>query len=606
MTFDVRSRYRTGVLVPVAALRSEHNLGVGEFADIPALAQWCADTGLDLIQLLPVNDSGGESSPYSALSAFALHPISRTSMDRFIDDNRWVRSYSVFKCFKARNQERSWVEWPDMRDPAPSDIDAAWNDESLSPDIRFQVWLQLRLHEQFRSAALAAAGSGVMLKGDLPILMNDDSVDVWSQRDNFIMELRAGAPPDMFSHHGQNWGLPIYNWRAMSRDGYRWWKERLSQAAKFYSAYRIDHVLGFFRVWAIPSVNTSGLLGRFVPSESASRVRLHELGFDDGRIRWLAEPHQTGSDIRDTFGDQAPAVIEAALKRIGDEDLYVFSGSIRGETDIQALDLPVEVIGRLVDMFADRALLDIGNDRFVPAWNARSCSRFRKLADAEKASFEQLARELSETSEAIWEKQARELLGFMSTTTQMLTCAEDLGVIPRVVPSVLGDLGMLGLRIPRWSRLWDKPGKPFVPAGNYPYLTVCAPSVHDTSTMRAWWKEDAEETQLFWASLGLGGKVPKEYTTETARRVTGALLETGSAICVFQIQDILALAEAVPLPAATDERVNVPGTVNDFNWNYRMPVTLEEFSSWTALKQVLGPMVRSRAARHPKTEGDSA
>jgi len=653
------THYRTGVLVPVAALRSEANLGAGEFADLPALAKWCADLGLDTIQLLPVNDSGGESSPYSALSAFALHPfylrisdlpevaslpaatrksvteeldrirdrhqgadriryrdilrdklaVIRTvfeastmsaditsAMDDFVRQNPWIRPYAVFKHLKRINEERSWTEWTDFRDPDQSDIDAAWQDDQFATDIGFDVWMQWRLHEQFSAAAAEVNELGVILKGDLPILMNDDSVDVWFHRDKFVLDLRAGAPPDMFSHLGQNWGLPIYDWDAMAGDGFAWWKARLKHASKFYSAYRIDHVLGFFRVWAIPAENTSGLLGWFVPSCLASRERLQRIGFDDGRVRWLSEPHLTGEELRAAFGVHTADVISAALTRIADEDLYLFLPRISGERAIHSLDLPEPTRDWLASRYGDRALIRVSDDEFAPAWNFRSCSRYQQLAESEKSGFEELVHELSTRSEQIWEQQATRLLGFMSETTPMLPCAEDLGVIPSVVPTVLSSLGILGLRIPRWSRIWDKPDQPFVRPERYPVLTVCAPSVHDTSTLRGWW-EEGDGLEGFWQSLNLAGEPPKRYTAETAREVIGAILRTTSSICVLQIQDILALTPVITPQPPDQERVNVPGTVNEFNWNYRLPVSLDELAGIADLKDVLSPLVRERRSR---------
>ena len=659
MRFDGLSRYLTGVLVPVSALRSDENPGVGEFADIPALAEWCQAVGIDLIQLLPVNDSGGESSPYSALSAFALHPMylritdlpemeslsssdrtavlneiadlrgehsqaprihyrellaaklaimreifsliavnetSGADLDRFTADNPWIRHYAAFKVLKARNEERSWKEWSEFRDPTPGDIDAIWTDRSLSRDLLFHVWLQMRLEEQFSRVARQAADSGIVLKGDLPILMNEDSADVWAHRDAFITRLRAGAPPDMFTHLGQNWDLPIYDWDRLAESGYQWWKDRLKQADKFYAAYRIDHVLGFFRVWAIPASNYSGLLGHFFPSETASRDRLHQAGLDDGRIRWLAEPHLSGHEIREALGDTAADVISLALDQIGDEDLYVFRDTINGERDIQKLPLPDATREWLVGWYADKALLRLENDRFAPAWSFRTCSRYRQLQDHEQIAFERLVSELGEASEPMWEEQARRLLGFMREATEMLACAEDLGVIPNAVPKVLAVLGMLGLRIPRWARLWDQPGQPFIPPAEFPFLTVCAPSVHDTSTMRGWWWEEKDK-QAFWACLGLDGPAPSEYDTATARRVTAAILETSSAICVLQLQDILALASGIPSTSPEDERVNIPGTVNDINWNYRLPIGIKELTAQVDLVETLRPMLEKRRSR---------
>jgi 4-alpha-glucanotransferase len=659
MRFDGLSRYLTGVLVPVSALRSDENLGVGEFADIPALADWCLSVGLDLIQLLPVNDSGGESSPYSALSAFALHPMylritdlpeldalpaadrgaildsinairkehadapriryrelldaklavvteifSRTTvddllradLDRFISDNGWIHQYAAFKVLKAVNDERSWKEWDEYRDPTPADIDAVWADDRFASSLTFHVWLQMRLEGQFCRVARQVADAGIVVKGDLPILMNEDSADVWAHRSWFITRLRAGAPPDMFTSLGQNWGLPIYNWDRLAENGYQWWKDRLRQAAKFYAAYRIDHVLGFFRVWAIPEHNYSGLLGRFFPSVAASRDRLREIGLDDGRIRWLAEPHLTGDEIRKALLVETDEAIALAFDQIGDEDLYTFRDSINGERDIQGLALSEPVRQWLIGRYADRALIALEDDCFAPTWSFRSCSRYQQIQEHEKAAFERLVNTLGAESEGIWEDQARRLLGFMRESTDMLVCAEDLGVIPSAVPRVLNDLGMLGLRIPRWARLWDQPGQPYVPPSEFPFLTVCAPSVHDTSTMRGWWDEEPGN-EAFWICLGLEGPVPEAYDAPTAKKVTAAILETGSSICVLQLQDILALSSAIRGARPDEERVNIPGTVNDINWSYRLPLGVGKLAAQKDLSEVLRLLLERRRSR---------
>jgi 4-alpha-glucanotransferase len=653
------SAYSTGLLLPLSALRSENNLGVGEFADLPALARWCRDLGLDLIQLLPVNDTGSESSPYSALSAFALHPLylrisdlpeladlaadtqqevssvcqgirsehepdtrmryqefqrrklevarlvfdrsdagsdAKGSLARFAEQNPWVRGYAVFKVLKSRSDERSWREWTDHRDPDDATVQALWEQPEVRSDALFHVWMQLRLEEQFAAASAEVGSLGLLLKGDLPILMNDDSADVWLHRDMFHTNLRAGAPPDMFTARGQNWDLPVYNWDRMARDEYSWWRARLSQAAKFYSAYRIDHVLGFFRVWAIPAANHSGLLGHFVPAVSATTDRLHGAGFDDGRIRWLAEPHLRGDEVRAAFGTEADTVIHEALSQIDGEDLYLFADGIRGERDILRLDVSERAKEWLLAGFADRSLLPLEDGSFSPSWNFRGCSRYASLSEGERGAFEHLVGELGRESESLWESQGRTLLGFMRGASEMLPCAEDLGVIPAAVPRVLADLRILGLRIPRWARLWDQPRQPYIPPAEYPFLTVCAPSVHDTSTMRGWWEED-DDKQAFWSALGLDGAVPATYDPQVARRVIEAVLRTGSSICVLQLQDLLALTAEIPEVSVDEERVNVPGTVNEFNWGYRMPVPVPELAACAELASVLSPLLAERRAR---------
>ncbi len=646
MTFATPDRPLSGVLVPLSALRTASTIGSGEFADLPALAQWCVATGLDMIQILPVNDTGWQASPYSALSAFALHPLylrvadlpeiellrarARTDVEqrlntlrdrhandrrlrygpymdakravlrciwyevfeladagtpparaivdasqRFFDDRLWIAEYAAFKTLKIEHAGASWREWAGWEHPDADSIRALFDDPARRRDLLYYGWLQMRLHEQFAAAADAVAVQGVLLKGDIPIMVNDDSADFWAHRDYFSDELRAGAPPDGGNPLGQNWGLPTYDWNALERDDYRWWRDRLIAADRFYAAYRIDHVLGFFRIWGVAVTNDTGALGRFVPGVSADLKRLAEYGMDCGRVRWLAEPHLSGSTLVGDFGDEAEAVRREALVQIDGEDLYLFAESIRGERDIARLPVSDHAKTRLAHHYRDRALISVGADGYVPTWCFGDCSRFRALNDDERAGVARLARDLMEESTAAWEAQARKLLGFMQDTTGMLACAEDLGAIPDCVPDVLSDLGILGLRIPRWTRRWTEGGQPYISPADYPPLTVCAPSVHDTSTLREWWLSETDR-DAFWRTLGLDATAPSDYTPETARAILGALFEGSSRICVVQLQDLFALVAGMTMDEPEAERVNVPGTLSDFNWGYRANHTIEE------------------------------
>jgi 4-alpha-glucanotransferase len=369
MRFAPLDRQFTGISVPVAALRTDAGCGVGEFADLVPLGTWCRAAGLDLIQLLPVNDTGTNSSPYSALSAFALHPLylnldtlpgaaryeveirefrARAPRGRFSyaqtlafklsiigkayaenskaiaadrkfakwrEDNPWVVAYSVFTALKQEQANAPWSSWGDMAAPSAAQV-RAWWDAHLSLCMP-SAWVQFQLEAQLASASNALQALGVFLKGDLPILMSRESVDVWAERIFFDLTGIAGAPPDMFSPDGQNWGFPIYDWESLGREGYRWWKDRLQQAGKFFHAFRIDHVLGFFRIWRIPQGEVTGLLGRFSPSTALSRARLESVGIDTARLRWLSVPHVSGSEIAAALGNSADHVTAAYLRRIG-------------------------------------------------------------------------------------------------------------------------------------------------------------------------------------------------------------------------------------------------------------------------------------------------
>lgn len=646
-----------GVLIPVAALRSSSSTGCGEFADLPELAQWCAATGQKIIQLLPVNDTGSQSSPYSALSAFALHPIylrisdlpeyqtlsapDRTAVDHrlselraaqegaarfdydavlneklailriiyqaqrdailadgalsaFLRRNGWVKAYAIFRTLKDRHQQKPWTEWPEHREINSATLEKLWKRASLRDETRFHTWLQMRAAEQFAAAADQLEQAGIALKGDIPILMNEDSVDAWYDRDIFRPNLRAGAPPDMFSELGQNWGFPIYNWERLAHRDYDWWRERLRHASRYYHAYRIDHVLGFFRIWTIPAGNWSGIPGFFWPQHGISREELQEHGFDEGRIRWLREPHLSGEELRTQVASSLEALQGPILHQLPGEDLFVFAPEVSGEQQLSKLDIPEAEKNWLLDQWRDRALVELPDGRFAATWTFRDCSRYAHLTEGEKDRFESLVAARGADSNELWADHGKTILSVMKATTDMLPCAEDLGVVPDVVPRVLGQLEILGLKIPRWAHYWDQPGQPLIPFHQYPELTVCAPSVHDTSTMRGWWEQESGREEL-WQEIGAEGACPEQFTPEAARQVYRAVLKSTSRIVVFQLQDLLALASDLLDADPRQERVNVPGTYNDFNWTWRMPLTLEDLARHPDLRAEVSHLTAVRA-----------
>ncbi|MCX7030219.1 MAG: 4-alpha-glucanotransferase [Spirochaetes bacterium] len=650
MRFSVIDHPMTGVAVPVSALRSRSSCGVGEYPDLAALATWAAGVGIEVIQLLPVNDTGSNSSPYSALSAFALHPLylrledvrgadryaveiaawrrkaearqrldypgtlafklsvlERIHRDRsagiaadpgftaWLADNPWVRPYAAFRSLERAHGGVAWETWGnDAADPV-SAVRACWNDR---PDeCRFHAWVQREAAAQLAAASRALERSGVRLKGDLPILMSSQSADVWHERRFFDSGMRAGAPPDMYSAHGQMWGFPVYDWNAMAGDGYGWWKARLAQAARFFHAFRIDHVLGFFRIWQVPATEGNGLLGWFDPAEACTRADLAAAGFDDAAVRWLSVPHVRGADLRAKLGPDADRVAGRYLLRIGGEDLYNLGPGLDREDAIRALDEPNRIKEALYRWHADRALLAAGRDRFFPSWYYERSQAFIGLDDDRRRRLQDLFRERRTASERIWERRGRDLLAMVRDASDMLVCAEDLGDVPDCVPRVLADLGILGLRIERWAREWKRPGSPFIPPAEYPALTVCTPSVHDTSTLRGWWEEDRAEREAFYPLLELGGACPDRLTPEVHAAIVERCLGSRSRLCMFPLQELLDLDPDLWTPDPRGDRVNVPGTVADTNWTWRMPLTIESLTGRTGLADRLRAMVDGRRRR---------
>lgn len=646
MKFSHQGRRLSGIAVPLSAIRSESSPGCGEYPDLLSLAELAESWAFDLVQLLPVNDSGFQNSPYFALSAFALHPVYiriaelpelaatagakagaktkaeallaeaealvklyskeervpfepllkakllllrkiwkleggakalGTELESWMAKNPWVKSYAAFVALKARYQEQPWWDWPDHRDPSGADIDALWGEASFSDELRFWAWLQMRAEGQFRAAAEYLASKGIALMGDIPILMNADSADVWSRRSCFKLELSAGAPPDMYSEMGQNWGFPIYDWEELEKTGYGFWVDRLAEADKYYSCFRIDHVLGFFRIWSLSERERTGAMGRFIPDLPLRRSELEGLGFGSDRIRWLSRPHVPLWRLVQAAGESAAKTAAfAALDRIGSEDLFLFKDSIRGEKDIEALPL-ISPAARdfLQTMWRDRSLFEYEEGLFFPTWKCHESTSWASLSDREKGELDALFRDKRVRAEELWAKTGKKLLGALAASVPMLPCAEDLGSVPDCVPKVLEELGILGLRVFRWARRWNEGGQPQIPIADYPEATVACPSVHDSSSIRGWWEEEADRAQIWsFAASALGrdlGPAPERLGAEQVEILLELIARSASRFAVYPIQDLLALSEKLRPADPKSERINVPGTVGSGNWSYRMP-----------------------------------
>jgi 4-alpha-glucanotransferase len=663
-----------GVVVPVGALRGTESAGVGEFPDLVEFAELCRRMGVGLIQLLPVNDTGYFSAPYFALSAFALHPIylrlgdlpelrssSRDilqqikllgqigagearfpfepilrvkmallreiysthskeiakraepggSLGIWIEENPWIKEYAVYRRFKGGNEEKSWQEWTSNRRISKAEIEALWNNPEPRWEHLFWAWVQEALDSQFRKAAEAVAKLGILLEGDLPILINEDSCDVWAHPEYFHLELSAGAPPDMYSPEGQNWGFPLHNWEAQAKDDYAWWRQRLRVAEKYYRAYRIDHVLGFFRIWASPRADQSSALGRFVPYIPVDTADLRGLGFDESRTRWVSRPHIPTAEVWDAlrknwggnFAEtdiavEAERALSAALDRIGDEDLWLFKDTIAGEKDIIALGLHPAAQDYLLQAWHNRMFLEYEKGHFFPTWYYRYSRAYASLTEDERNRLEELLEKRRVDSEAIWEKQGKGLLSILAESSSMLPCAEDLGAVPDCVPRVLATLKILGLRVVRWNRDWEKEGEPYVPFEDYPELSVCTPAVHDSSTLREWWEREADQG----AFCGFTGvpSLPKIYNPGAAKIILQKTASAASRFRVFQIQDLLHLSPRWYAEDPASERVNVPGTVNEFNWTYRLPASMAEIGKDEDLIQAVTELGKIGPAKKKK------
>jgi len=287
-----------GICLPLFSLRTKKSCGIGDFGDLHLLIDWCKQVGFDCIQLLPLNDTAEDPSPYNALSSCALDPVYlnlrdlpdaqplhqdlarfapfnelarlphfevrhqklqwlyryfervfpevKTSKEyqTFLEQNPWLHFYSLFKACKDEYGGKNWREWPQEKQ-SPDHCTA--NPKSID----LHCFLQFLAFQQMEKVKRYAEANNILIKGDIPILLSPDSADVWAHRPLFNMKYVAGAPPDYYNHLGQKWGFPLFNWEEMRNTHFSWWKQRLQTASRLFHIYRIDHVVGFFRIWAI-------------------------------------------------------------------------------------------------------------------------------------------------------------------------------------------------------------------------------------------------------------------------------------------------------------------------------------------------------------------
>lgn len=577
-SFPLQPWRGTGTAVPIFSLRSKDDFGIGEFKDLKRLVDWASASGQNVIQVLPINDTTmtrtkQDSYPYNSVSAFALHPqfinlqdagvkadknfkalakelnslpsvdyerVNKekerllrkayttfkggADYDSFVKENsEWLLPYAVFCCLRDTYGNAYFPLWGEYSRYS-SELVEKYRLEHPK-ETGFYLYEQYLLDRQLKEACEYAHSRGVCLKGDLPIGISRDSVDAWIHPELFHMDSQAGAPPDFFSKDGQNWGFPTYNWEKMAEDGYAWWKKRMHRMQEYFDCFRIDHILGFFRIWEIPLPYRSGLMGHFNPALPYSKKELEKLGF---RI----------------------------------DSLTAFSAWDSGKAET-----------------ADVLFLE---DPHRKGWyhlriSGKETAVYQSLPQEQKETYDRLYEDFFyHRHDAFWKKSGMKKLPALLSSTGMLACGEDLGMIPQCVPEVMRDLRILSLEIQRMPK---KYGEEFANPAEYPYLSVCATGTHDTSTLRSWWKEDKAVTQRFYNSiLRCEGDAPEDCGPLICEKIVKQHLASPSMLCILPLQDWLSLDEDLRYPGnPDDERINVPA-ISHFYWKYRMHLNLEDLA----------------------------
>lgn len=655
--YDVRC---AGTQVLVFSLRSRTSFGVGDFGDLKKMVDWISKTQQRVLQLLPINDTTTthtwtDSYPYSCISIFALHPqyvdlnalppiedeaerqrfealrqelnalpridyervnnakteylqilygqegkkvLASAEFKRFFDEaGIWLVPYAQYCYLREKYGTADFSRWPDHNHFDESERKALSGQRNVAfKNVAFYYYVQFILNTQMSEVHDYARAKGVILKGDIPIGVSRYGCDVWQEPRYFNLNGQAGAPPDDFSVNGQNWGFPTYNWDEMLKDGCRWWVRRFSNMAKFFDAYRIDHVLGFFRIWEIPVNAVHGLLGQFSPALGMTREEIEAYGLHF-QEELFTEPFITDWVLDRMFGERADVVRQTYLEPTHDgryrmKEEYNTQRKVEAafadKTDQDDLNLRDGLYALISDVLFVRDHKDA--NKFHPRISVQFDFIYESLYDSDKYLFNKIYNDYYyRRNNQFWYREAMNKLPKIVEATRMLVCAEDLGMVPDCVSWVMNELKILSLE------LQSMPKDPHVRFGvlaRNPYRSVCTISSHDTPTLRQWWDEDWTRTQDFFNNvLQKYGAAPHPLPGWLARDIISRHLLCPSMLCILTIQDWMSIDEGLRLADADAERINVPSNPHHY-WRYRMHVNIEDLIEGHDFNQNITDLVK--------------
>lgn len=658
-SFALYNRKLAGTQVPVFSLRTRKSAGIGDFGDLKTMIDFVASTGQKVLQLLPINDTTithtwTDSYPYSCISVFAIHPqyadlhalpelkdakaraeaektrAELNALDKidyekvndfkinylrqifnqeggkmmktaeykafFQDTELWLVPYAQYSYLRDKNGTADFNQWPDHQVWDEAERKALADPKTAAyKNVAFFYFVQFVLDRQMQEAHEHAKTKGVILKGDIPIGVNRNGCDVWTEPKYFNLNGQAGAPPDDFSANGQNWGFPTYNWFEMLKDGCQWWNRRFKNMARYFDAYRIDHVLGFFRIWEIPVHSVHGLLGQFAPALAMSREEIESYGLHFQEDRFT-RPFITDWVLDRVFHERAGEVKEKYLDRLDDERYQMkpevdtqrkVEALFADATDEKELWLRDGLYALISDVLFVRDHTNPGV--FHPRISAQLDFIYESLYDNDKAAFNRLYNDyFYRRNNQFWYQEAMKKLPKLVQATRMLVCAEDLGMVPDCVPWVMDELKILSLE------LQSMPKDPSVKFGHLsrnPYRSVCTISSHDMPTLRMWWDENIQRTQEYYNTmLYRQGPAPHPLPGWLASDIISRHLTSPSMLCILSIQDWLATDEALRLPDADAERINIPANPKHY-WRYRMHLNIEDLAADKRFVQSITEMI---------------
>ena len=613
-----------GVSVPVFALRSEHSYGVGDFGDLKRFVDWAVATGMKVIQLLPVNDTTtnhhwSDSCPYNITSFFALHPHyidleaagtlrSKTKMTQFMRRRQELNAlhYSDYEAVDRvkseylqelfEEQGKTVLATKECKVFCEANADwlpdyAEYRQEALD----YVSFVQYLLHQQLTAAADYAREQGVVLKGDLPIGVHRDSVETRKHPELFHLDAQAGSPPDVFQH-GQNWGIPTYNWGEELTSMLRLRLNRLSQ---YFDALRIDHVLGYFRIWEIPVEAVDGVLGHFSPALPLTVDEIEYFGLTF-RKELFTKPFINDRIIDRLFGIHAAYVRDNFLVRKA-YNLYDLADQCATQRRIATLfadrrdENSLWIRDGLMRLASNVLFLEDSHQQemYHPRIGATQEPVFEALSDTERDAYLRLYNNyFYQRHSFFWGQQALHRLPAMMGDSRMLFCAEDLGMLPDCVEPVLDQLRILTLEI---QQLPKQQGFEYAHLEANPIRSVCTIATHDMMPLRLWWQQQPERRQRYYVTmLQKEGRAPEQLPAHLAEEIIARHLYCPSMLCILQLSDWLAMDSELRCKNPQQERINTPSDAYN-RWQYRMHLTIEELLEAERFNKKLKTMIqRSR------------
>lgn len=649
-----------GLVVPLFAVKTEASFGTGDFGDLKPLADWAADAGMKMIQLLPVFDTTtthtwSDSNPYNCISLHALHPhymdlaqlgtledatkrnryrkrqrelnalgyvdyeaVDRIKLDYIADvfaergteelaspeyaafcaDNKdWLYAYACFCALREHYHTARTSDWQDYAVYDADKLEQLYNDdEAFRRAVDLACFTQYHLHRQLCDAAEYARSKDISLEGDLPAGVCRDSVATWCHPELFRLDMTFGCPPEPTEPRGQNWGIPTYDWtRSKQHDVTSILRNVLKGMEPYFDALRIDHVVSLFRVWEIPVGQRWACLGHFSPSLPLSEEEIRSYGIDFKR-ELFTTPFITDDIIRDFFGIHADFVRDNYLER-KPYGLYALKkdfdtqGKIQRRFDNMRDENSLWICEGLQHLCANVLFVEdpYQHGMYHPRYGVASNPVYNVLSASEKEAFMGLYDNyFFERHQYYWQTTAERRLDGLLADTHLLVCAEDLGMLPKCVGSVLDRSRVLTLEVQQMPK---RHGEEFAHLENNPYRSVATPTTHDMAPMRLWWEGNRGRTQRYWITmLQKEGRAPLHLPPHIAEEIVSRHLYCPSMLCMVSIQDLLAMDSNLCSPNVHDERGNAP--YDSFNqWKYRMNVTVEELKKSTQFTAKLKTMI---------------